>query len=66
MKPPPIKLVCPTTVAQVGMFFSSKLVATGGVPPYTFSIVSGSLPPGLTLNTSTGAITGTPTTAGVV
>ena len=30
----------------------------------TWSVISGSLPAGLTLNTSTGAITGTPTTAG--
>jgi hypothetical protein len=39
-------------------------VATGGVAPYTFSLTSGSLPGGLTLNASTGAITGTPTNAG--
>ena len=32
--------------------------------PYTFAIASGGLPPGLSLNPSTGAITGTPTTAG--
>lgn len=38
--------------------------AGGGSPPYTFSIVSGGLPPGLSLNSSTGAVTGTPTTAG--
>ena len=50
--------------AQVGVAYSSALTATGGVAPYTFSISSGSLPPGLTLNASTGAITGTPTTAG--
>jgi hypothetical protein len=36
---------------------------TGG-GPYTWSIVSGSLPPGLTLNTATGAAPGQPTTAG--
>ena len=64
VKPPAIKLVCPTNTGEVGVFYNSSLVATGGVPPYTFSIVSGSLPPGLTLNTSTGAITGTPTTPG--
>ncbi|MGA3195469.1 MAG: Ig domain-containing protein, partial [Terriglobales bacterium] len=57
-------LVCPTATGTVGVAYSSSLVATGGVPPYTFSITSGSLPPGLTLNPSTGAITGTPTTAG--
>ena len=36
----------------------------GGVGSYSFSIVAGSLPTGLTLNASTGAITGMPTAAG--
>jgi YVTN family beta-propeller protein/uncharacterized repeat protein (TIGR03803 family) len=62
--PTTLALGCPTGTAQVGVAYSSALVASGGVAPYTFSITSGSLPPGLTLNTSTGAITGTPTTAG--
>src|SRR5208283_4157317 len=61
---PALTLSCPTGMAQVGVAYSSALVASGGVAPYTFSIISGSLPPGLTLNTSTGAITGTPTTTG--
>ncbi len=64
ISPPPIMLVCPTGTGQVGVPYSSALVATGGVSPYTFSIISGALPAGLTLNPSTGAITGTPTTAG--
>lgn len=37
---------------------------SNGVAPYTWSASAGSLPAGLSLNTSTGAITGTPTTAG--
>jgi negative regulator of sigma E activity len=64
VSPSTLTLSCPTGTAQVGVAYSSALVASGGVAPYTFSIISGSLPPGLTLNTSTGAITGTPTTAG--
>jgi hypothetical protein len=39
--------------------YSSALEATGGTPPYTYSITTGSLPPGLALNAGTGAITGT-------
>ena len=43
---------------------STQLTATGGVPPYTWSVLSGSLPNGLALSSS-GVITGTPTTPGV-
>ena len=60
----PLALACATSTGQVNVAYSSALVASGGTPPYTFVISSGSLPPGLTLNPSTGAITGTPTTAG--
>jgi hypothetical protein len=44
--------------------YSATLAASGGTTPYTWSISSGSLPAGLTLNSSTGAITGTPTGTG--
>ncbi|UCE41771.1 MAG: carboxypeptidase regulatory-like domain-containing protein, partial [Candidatus Aminicenantes bacterium] len=43
--------------------YNTTLVAADGVPSYTWNIVSGSLPDGLTLNPS-GEITGTPTEAG--
>lgn len=61
---PPLVLACPASTAQAGTSYNSSLAASGGVPPYTFSIVNGSLPAGLTLNTSTGAITGTPSMVG--
>jgi hypothetical protein len=48
---------------QTGVAYSATLAATGGVSPYTWSLTSGSLPAGLTLNASTGAITGTPSAA---
>jgi hypothetical protein len=38
----------------------SPLTASGGTPPYTYSVTSGTLPAGLSLNTSTGVVTGTP------
>jgi hypothetical protein len=44
--------------------YSATLTATGGTPPYTWSIATGVLPAGLTLNAATGAITGTPSVAG--
>jgi len=48
---------------QVGVAYSQTLAATGGVAPYSWAVVSGSLPAGLSLNSSTGEISGTPTTA---
>lgn len=47
----------------VGVLYSANLSAACGTPPYTFTLNTGSLPPGLNLSPS-GAITGTPTTAG--
>ncbi len=44
--------------------YSATLASTGGVAPITWSVTLGALPAGLSLNASTGAITGTPTTAG--
>ena len=48
-----------------GVFYTHTFPASGGVTPYTFSIASGSLPLGLTLNTATGVVSGTPTAIGV-
>ena len=44
--------------------YAATLEAGGGASPYTWSISSGSLPTGLTLNGGTGAISGTPTATG--
>ena len=44
--------------------YSQKLAATGGTTPYTWSVSSGSLPRGLSLGSSTGVISGTPTRTG--
>jgi hypothetical protein len=46
--------------------YTGSLTATGGDAPFTWAITAGSLPAGLTLNSSTGQITGTPTTGGSV
>ena len=48
------------TGGSIGVPYSAVLSATGGVPPYTWSLISGTLPAGLTLSTS-GLISGTPT-----
>lgn len=49
--------------ATVGVSYSQSLVATGGVPPYTWQPESGSLPNGLALS-SAGILSGTPSTSG--
>lgn len=48
---------------MVGSAYTTSLAAVGGVAPYTFSLLRGPLPAGLTIN-SGGTISGTPTTAG--
>jgi len=43
--------------------YSAQLAATGGTTPYTWSLTAGTLPANLVLNSSTGAIRGTPAVA---
>ncbi len=47
-----------------GSAYNAALAATGGQPPLTWSVSSGSLPAGLALNATTGALSGTPTGSG--
>src|SRR5262245_50546247 len=64
--PPPTALTVTTTALPSGMLgraYTAGLSATGGTPPYTWSIASGTLPPGLTLTAGPGVIAGTPTGA---
>ncbi|HEL4298017.1 TPA: autotransporter domain-containing protein [Stenotrophomonas maltophilia] len=53
--------VLPT--AKAGVAYSQTFSATGGTGSYTYAL-SGTLPTGLTFNTSTGTLSGTPTQAG--
>lgn len=50
----------PLPIAVQGAFYSFGLVAEGGTPGYTFTVDSGSLPLGMSMNPS-GVISGTPT-----
>jgi Putative Ig domain len=65
---PPAALAITTSVvptATVNVAYSFFLAGTGGTGTYTWSISGGALPPGLTLSSGPGQISGTPTTLGV-
>lgn len=63
---PAISLECGDPPSgSVGVPYTHTLVASGGVSPYTFAITAGTLPVGLTLDTATGEISGTPTVNGL-
>src|SRR5271154_5360832 len=68
IEPPP--MITTTTVpdATLGAAYTAPITATGGVPPLSWSLSSGTLPKGLTLGSSTTGtvnITGKATVAGV-
>ena len=52
------------TMGYLQRTYTSVLTGSGGTAPYTWSITSGQLPSGLTLNSSNGQITGTPSQGG--
>ncbi|KQY75373.1 hypothetical protein ASD25_12625 [Brevundimonas sp. Root1423] len=49
---------------SVGAGYSTTVTASGGTTPYGYSHTAGALPPGLTLDSANGTISGTPTTTG--
>ena len=53
----------PLPTGVVGQAYSYQVKADGGNPPYTFVVLSGALPPGISMSSS-GAMSGTPTAAG--
>ncbi len=56
----------PPTLPEVlvGTPYSQTVTTQRGTSPITFSLVGGALPPGITWNTGSGLLSGTPTTAG--
>lgn len=61
--PAPAGMTLATTAlpaGTAGTAYTATLSATGGTPPYTWSVTAGSLPRGLRLNQATGVISGKP------
>jgi hypothetical protein len=64
VSPPAIDVSPPSLPhAQDGHSYSQSLSASGGTGPYSFSVIAGALPAGITLFTS-GSLAGTPTQSG--
>jgi hypothetical protein len=61
---PPTILPGTLPVGTTGVAYNTQVFYTGATPPITWSIISGTLPPGINFNTSTGIFNGTPTIAG--
>ena len=67
---PPLQIAPTLAAGTVGVRYSHDLIAQGGAPPYSWSVVNNisELPPGLTLGTTApdfnNVLTGTPTQAG--
>lgn len=63
----PVVTLAPQTFpsGRVGTFYSQTVTASGGAAPFSYTIASGALPNGLSINASTGQISGTPTTVGL-
>ena len=62
---PPVEIsTSALPAATQGVGFTQQLSATGGKPPYTWTVTAGALPGGLSLAPATGIISGTPGAAG--
>jgi len=59
----PVPVASALKGGTTGTAYSETISAQGGTGPYTFAVVSGALPTGTSLNTSTGVISGTPSAA---
>ncbi|SCF19567.1 Putative Ig domain-containing protein [Micromonospora haikouensis] len=61
--PAPNIVIPAVPLGEVNAPYALRPTVVGGVAPYSWAISAGVLPPGLTLDPTTGAITGRPTTA---
>ena len=64
--PPPLAMASASLGnGTLGVPYSATLGASGGVPPYSWSVAGGSLGAGLSLSPALGVVSGTPSAAGV-
>jgi putative Ig domain-containing protein len=59
-----ITTTSPLPGATLGSAYTATVTASGGLQPYAWSVVAGSLPAGLNLGAASGTISGTPTATG--
>lgn len=65
-RPPPLSVATGSLQnGTVNVSYNQQLAASSGTPPYTWSLTTGALPIGLTLNSSNGVISGTPIATGI-
>jgi len=62
INPAPTIVTTSLPEAVVNQPYNQQITMAGGTSPYTWQITTGSLPPGLSFDTGTGIISGTPTT----
>ncbi|MEU8261773.1 putative Ig domain-containing protein [Micromonospora sp. NPDC048999] len=63
--PAPHIVITSVPLAEVNASYSFRPTVLGGLAPYTWALVAGPIPPGLTFNPFTGELNGVPTTPGV-
>ncbi|MFI7591591.1 fibronectin type III domain-containing protein [Micromonospora sp. NPDC049359] len=64
VNPPPTLNFAPPPPGKAYVPYQYQLTVTGGTSPFVWSVSSGSLPPGLSLDPVTGLLAGTPTASG--
>lgn len=60
----PVPVAVQLKGGTIGLSYAETISVNGGIAPYSFTVASGTLPTGTALGSSSGIISGTPTTPG--